>query len=217
MNTDREGLARSIIAVCRLLHERDWLAACDGNISVRHADGSILITPTARHKGFIAESDLALLDPAGNPLSGIPSSEKWMHLAVYRQCPDARAVVHAHPPVAIAWSVAKPNLKELPSESLSEVILAVGSIPIVPYARPGGQDLAATLKPFLPDHRVMIMARHGAVAWGESLEEAYLGIERLEHSARTLMYAKLLGGTTRLPPREVDILKRMRGASRRTL
>lgn len=200
---------KAILDVCHRLHVRGWLAACDGNVSVR--DGSrVLITPSARHKGFLIPSDLAEVTVDNKTLSGKPSSERLMHLAIYRQCPKAVAVVHAHPPTAIAWSIAYPQLRELPSRCISEVILAVGAIPIVPYARPGTEEMGNVMADVLPHYRAMILARHGAVAWGESLEEAYMGIERIEHSAQILMHAQTMGGLTELPDDEVRYLQGLR-------
>ncbi|MBS1982638.1 MAG: class II aldolase/adducin family protein [Bdellovibrionales bacterium] len=201
-----------IIEICRRLHTKNWLAACDGNVSIRTNEQTIFMTPSARHKGYISESDLAQITPTNQVISGSPSGERLMHLAIYQQCAQARAVVHAHPPAATAWSIAQPHLKELPAKCISEVILAVGALPIVPYARPGTQAMGDVLIPYLPHHRVMILGRHGAVAWGEDIEEAYNGIERLEHSAQTLMYAHMLGGLTELPESEVEYLQGLRRA-----
>lgn len=215
--TNRE-ISLFIVEVGRRLHSRGWLAAADGNISVRLDDDEILMTPTGVHKGFLKETDLCRLTTDNRILSGKPSGERLMHLAVYNHCPMAKAVVHAHPPVATAWSIARPDLKELPAECLSEVILAAGRIPIVPYAQPGTQQMGENLLSFLPDCRLMILGRHGALAWGESLEEAYNGIERLEHAAVTLGHAHALGGLTSLPPEEVARLREMRSRmSGRTL
>jgi L-fuculose-phosphate aldolase len=133
-----------------------------------------------------------------------------MHLQIYRQCPSALAVVHAHPPHAVAWSLARPEWRELPGDRLSEVILGAGRIPIVPYARPGTDDMGLVLEPFLPECRALILSRHGAVAWGESLDEALNGIERIEHSAQMLWLAEQLGGSQPLPKEEVEFLKRLR-------
>lgn len=113
-------------------------------------------------------------------------------------------------PTAIAWSVARPELAELPSKCLSEVILACGRIPIVPYARPGTQLMGENLAPFLPECRVMILSRHGALSWGESLDEAYNGMERVKHSAQILRDAVALGGLTELPAQEVEALRELR-------
>jgi L-fuculose-phosphate aldolase len=121
-------------------------------------------------------------------------------------------VVHAHPPTAIAWSLARPDLDALPDEAMPEVILAAGRIPIAPYARPGTAAMGEAIQPFLPAHRLMILARHGALAWGEDLEEAVLGMERLEHVAQILKSAHELGGATPLPPGEVAALRAMREA-----
>jgi L-fuculose-phosphate aldolase len=99
----------------------------------------------------------------------------------------------------------------LPSECLSEVILAVGRIPIAAYARPGTQAMGDAISAHLPRCRVMILARHGALAWGEDLDESYNGMERLEHSADILMRAQMLGGLTSLPAAEVAYLRELRG------
>ncbi len=206
----RGEAAEVICEVCRRLHARNLLAAADGNVSALLDDGTILMTPTGRGKGWLNPAEMARVTVDNQVLEGSPSGERLMHLEVYRRCPKAKAVVHAHPPTAIAWSVARPDLKELPSDSLSEIILAVGSIPFVPYARPGTQTMGDQLAPFLPHKRVLILARHGALSWGESLEEAYHGMERLEHSAQILKSAVELGGLTSLAPDEVKALREMR-------
>lgn len=201
---------REIVEVCQRLHQQGWLAACDGNVSMRLDDGRILITPSARPKGMIAEHEMAILSLDGETLAGRPSSEKLMHLEIYRHCPKAKAVVHAHPPTAIAWTIGHPELKELPANSCSELILAMGSVPFVPYARPGTLDMGTNLLPYLPAHRVLLLRNHGALTWGEDLEEAYLGTERLEHSALLLLNAASLGKLHELPATEIAALKELR-------
>ena len=201
---------REIVEIARRLHARGWLAAADGNISYRMSDENILITPSGRHKGFLSETDICRMTVDNQILEGEPSTERLMHLAVFQNVEKAKAVVHAHPPVATAWTIARPDLAELPAECLSEVILAAGRIPFVPYARPGTKQMGDHLLPFLPECRLMILSRHGALAWGETLEEAYNGIERLEHAAVTLAHAQSLGGLTMLPPEEVANLRLMR-------
>jgi len=200
----------SICDVCRRLHARNLLAAADGNVSALLGDGRIAITPSGVAKAGLGPDDMAFMDPDGTVRSGRPSSERLMHLAVYRACPEARAVVHAHPPTAIAWSLAFPELDRLPGDALPELILAAGSIPIVPYARPGTAAMGENLVPFLPEHRLMILARHGALAWGETLEEAYNGLERLEHACQILKAAHELGGARPLPEPELEALRAAR-------
>jgi L-fuculose-phosphate aldolase len=197
---------QEIIEYAKRLYQRNMLAAADGNLSLRLSNGNILITPSGRAKAFISPSEMAEITLSGETVSGHPSGEKWLHLAIYNHVPHAKAVIHAHPPTAIAWSVAHPELKELPSDCLSEVILALGRVPIVPYARPGTHDMGDVLLPHLPECHALIMARHGAVTWGSSLEEAYFAMERIEHISQILLSAKSLGGLTSLPREELDYL-----------
>ena len=198
-----------IVEICRRLYARNMLAAADGNISCRVEDG-VLITPSGVSKGFIASKDICLVSLDNQILYGKPSTERLMHLEVFNSCPEAQAVVHAHPPHAIAWSVSYPDMKELPAQCLSEVILATGRIPFVPYARPGGAQMGDVLKDYLPEHKVMILSRHGGLSWGDSLTEAWMGMERLEHSAQILYKAQTLGGLTELDAQEVKALYEMR-------
>lgn len=207
---NRNNLKQDIIDVAQQLHAKNMLAAADGNISYRLSDDEIIITPAGKSKAKLNSEDIAVITLQNQIISGTPSSERLMHLAIYESCPKARCVVHAHPVTAIAWSIARPDLKELPSTCLSELILAAGNVPIAPYARPGTQSMGEVLKPFLPANRIIILARHGALTWGEDLQEALNGMERLEHTAEILMRATLLGGITHLPDHEIDILKSMR-------
>jgi len=200
----------AICEVCRWLHHRNLLAAADGNVSVRLADGRILITPAGLNKARIRPADLAVIARGGQVVSGTPSTERHLHTSIYDLCPNAQAVVHAHPPTAIAWSVAQPERVELPGDVLPEVILGVGSIPIVPYARPGTRALGESLARYLPAHRVLVLQRHGAVSWGESLEEAYDGMERVEHVAQILKSIHELGGLTPLSAEEMAGLTEVR-------
>ncbi|OFZ82524.1 MAG: aldolase [Bdellovibrionales bacterium RIFOXYD1_FULL_53_11] len=202
--------AEEIIEVCRCLYERGMLAAADGNVSYRASDDRIIITPSGQHKAFLEPHEMAEMDISGRTLKGQPSSERLMHLEIYRQCPLARCVVHAHPPMATAWTIAKPHLDKLPAGAMPEVTLAVGEIPIIPYARPGTEEMGRNLRKFLPRQRVMILSRHGAVTWGESVIEAYNGMERLEHAAQILHLAHSLGRLSSLPFDEMEALRAMR-------
>ncbi len=195
---------------CAHLHARGLLAAADGNVSVRLADDSIVLTPAGVNKARLRPGALARVALDGRILEGKPSTERAMHLAVYRACPEARVIVHAHPPTAIAWTLARPQLTELPTDALPELLLAAGRVPIVPYARPGTEEMGTVLLPFLPAHRLLLLSRHGALAWGESMEEAVNGIERVEHSALILKAAEELGGTTALPPLELEALRALK-------
>jgi L-fuculose-phosphate aldolase len=207
---NRTEAAHAILEICARLYRRNMLAAADGNVSIRLNDNEILFTPSGKNKGYIGADDIATVTLDNKIIEGSPSTERLMHLAVYRNCPAAKVVVHAHPPTAIAWSIARPELKELPSNGLSELILALGAVPIVPYARPGTEEMGTVLVPFLQKHKVMILARHGALSWGEDLEESYNGMERLEHTAQILKSAVELGGLSSLPEEEIAVLRKMR-------
>jgi L-fuculose-phosphate aldolase len=205
-----KDMALQIMEICKRLHSRNMLSAADGNISFRVSTTEILITPSGIAKAFMQLSDMAVVTVDNHIIHGNPSTERLMHLEVFNSCPAARAVVHAHPVTAIAWSIAKPNLEKLPSDCLSEVILATGDIPFADYARPGTQAMGDVLKKFLPQHRALILRRHGAITWGESLDEAYRGMERIENSAQILMAAEQLGGLNPLPADEVKYLYELR-------
>ena len=194
----------------RRLHAAGLLAASDGNLSVRLPNGLIAMTPSGVPKARLRREDLAHLTLAGEIVAGRPSSERAMHLAIYRAVPEARAVVHAHPPTAIAWTLARPELQELPSDGLPEVILAAGRIPIVPMAMPGTEAMGTHLLPYLPAHRLLLLARHGGLCWGESMDEAAGGLERLEQVAEILWKAETLGGAKPLPPADLAELRALR-------
>ena len=205
-----DALLLELIDGCRRLHAGGLLAASDGNLSVRLPNGLIAMTPSGVPKAKVQLGDLAHLQLDGTLISGRPSSERAMHLAIYRAVPEAKAIVHAHPPTAIAWSLARPELKELPSEGLPEVILAAGRIPIVPMAMPGTEAMGANLLSFLPAHRLLILARHGGLCWGEHLDEAVGGLERLEQVATILWKAETLGGAHPLPAADLEALRALR-------
>lgn len=203
-------LLRDLIEACRRLHARGLLAASDGNVSIRLPDGRIAMTPSGVPKAKVKVGDLAYLSASGATLSGRPSSERAMHLAIYRAVPEAKAIVHAHPPTAIAWSLARPDLKELPADGLPEVILAAGRIPIVPMAMPGTEAMGTNLLPYLPAHRLLILARHGGLCWGGHLDEAVGGLERLEQVAEILWKAETLGGAKSLAASDLEELRALR-------
>lgn len=209
MNNEK-SLSLSLLKIASELHQYRFLSGADGNISYKISENRILITPSGISKRNLKTSDLAVINQKGKVLSGSPSSERLMHLEIYKNCPKARAVLHAHPPTSIAFSLAYPEMKELPSNALPELLLATDGIPVVPYARPSTSAMGEILVPYLPQHRSFILARHGVLTWGEDLEEAYRGMERIEHSADILYKAMTLKKPTPLPQDEIKILKEMR-------
>jgi L-fuculose-phosphate aldolase len=210
MKRSERQIREEIIKTATMLHHKNMLAACDGNISYRYDDNTILITPSGKPKFLLKEDDLSVVDINGVVIKGKPSSEMLMHLEVYKMRPDARAVIHAHPPTAVAYSIAHPDAKEIPGKSFSELILAVGKLPIVPFQMPGSLEMGTALHPFIKNHKVMVLARHGALSFGEDLIEAYNGMERLEHSCDILLKAASFCAVTELDEQTLDELHAMR-------
>jgi L-fuculose-phosphate aldolase len=196
---------RAIVEVCRRLYERGLIAGPDGNVSVRLASGDVLVTPAGLSKVDVSPADLVVVNAAGKKLRGThrPSSEFGMHLRIYRRRPDVRAVVHAHPPTATGFAVAGEGL---PGDILPELALQVGAVPLVPYATPGSEAVADGLEPFLAEHDAFLMANHGATTTGATLRLAHQRMESLEHAARIVLTARLLGRVRTLTPDQVAVL-----------
>jgi len=196
------GLRLQVIRVCRQLYNRGLIAAADGNVSVRLSGGDILITPSGVHKGFLNEADLIVVDSEGHVLNGPgrPSSEIVMHMAIYRQDPDARAVVHTHPPWTLALNLSGNQL--LP-HLLIEGRMFLGEVAVVPFERPGTDALAHAVVDALCKGPVQILAHHGAITRGPTLWRAFELMECLEHAARITALAKMLGEPALLPEGKV--------------
>ena len=199
----------AIALVCRRLYERGLVAGPDGNVSVRLPDGSIVVTPSGMSKVDVTPDDLVLVDPEGRVLDGKgnPSSELRMHLRIYERRADVSAVVHAHPPTATAFAVAGESFM---APVLPEVILQMGEVPIVRYATPGTADLADSFDPYLARHDAFLMANHGATTVGPTLEVAHQRMESLEHAARIILAARMLGRVNELSPADVKALRASR-------
>ena len=199
----------AIARVCRRLYERGLVAGPDGNVSVRLHEGSIVVTPSGMSKVDVTPDDLVLVDPEGRVLDGKgnPSSELRMHLRIYERRADVSAVVHAHPPTATAFAVAGESFM---APVLPEVILQMGEVPIVRYATPGTADLADSFDPYLARHDAFLMANHGATTVGPTLEVAHQRMESLEHAARIILAARMLGRVNELSPADVKALRASR-------
>jgi L-fuculose-phosphate aldolase len=193
-----------IVRYGRMLHERGFVAAMDGNLSVRLRDNRILVTPTCVSKGAMKSSDMVIVDTDGNRVSGRRNvtSEIGMHLLVYRLRPDVGAIVHAHPPTATGFAAAGIPLTE---PLVCEVVMGLGCIPLARYGTPGTSELAQTLEPYVPDYDAILMSNHGVVAYGDTLEHAYMKMETVEHFAQIALVTHLLG--RQQPLQEPDIEK----------
>jgi len=189
------------------LHERGFVSATDGNLSARLSDGGFLTTPSGLPKLELTDSSLVRLDPDGAAVgSGKPSSEWPMHEAIYRSRPDVGAVVHAHPPFATALACAGMSLD---SPVLSEVILSLGEVPLIPFALPSTRDLARQVARGLGSRSAALLANHGAVTVGDTPRSAYYRMETLEQAAQIHLYTQVLGGARPLPRESVEALSSM--------
>jgi len=221
-----------IIRVCRLLHEKGYITATDGNVSVRLSKNRVLSTPSGLSKGFLTPEQLVVTDlegkkipsykPASRDPSGRalrlgsgqasgrslePTSELLMHLEAYRQRPDIGAVIHAHPPICVALSIAGISLAKC---LLPEVVVTLGLIPTVEYATPSSPEGAGAISELIANHDALIIQRHGTLTVGKDPFDAYLKLEKLEHLAYVTLILRQLGRETPLPPAEVARLLQMR-------
>lgn len=204
-----ESEARELIVeIGRLMYERSYVVSSDGNVSIRIDEDRILATPTMTSKGRMTVDSLALTDLDGKPLSDKrASSELAMHILIYKLRPDIRAVCHAHPPHGTAFAVAGLAIDK---PILSEVILTLGCVPLTRYGTPSTDELTDAMKPFVPHHNALLMANHGAVAYGRDLWEAFDRLETLEHTARIAILSRILGGANDLPPDAIEKLIHIR-------
>ncbi len=202
--TERE-LRQDIVEIGKLVFQKGWIAANDGNITIRLDDERVLCTPTGVCKGMMHPDDLIICDMKGNKISGRleRTSEFAMHLTVYNMRADIRSVVHAHPPVATGFATAG---KALNKALLPEVIIGLGCVPLAAYGLPGTDALTEPMLPLIPKYDAILMANHGAVCYGEDVYKAYFRMETVEHYARIQFVAEMLGGSTVLPKQEVDKL-----------
>src|SRR5215468_8322742 len=194
-----------IVRYGRMLHERGFVAATDGNLSVRLGENRILSTPTCMSKGGMSPPDLVIVDMEGRLISGKRkvSSEIGMHLLIYRLRPDVNGIVHAHPPTATGFAAAGVALTQ---PLVCEVVIGLGSIPLAKYGTPGTAELTDALAPLVPGFDAILMSNHGVVAYGTDLEQAYMKMETVEHFARIALVTHQLGHQEPLGPSDLEKL-----------
>ncbi len=197
---DRQ-LKEQICEIGRRVYNRGFVAANDGNISIRVGENEVLCTPTMICKGFMKPEDLCAVDLEGHQISGRRkrTSEILLHLAIMKARPDVKAVVHCHPPHATAFAVAR---EPIPQCVLPEVEVFMGEVPLAPYETPGTQKFADTVLPFLKSTNTIILTNHGTVSFGKELEDAFWKSEILDAYCRILLLAKQLGGINYFNERE---------------
>src|SRR5512141_3278798 len=208
---DEQTARQDLIKICHLMYERSYVVSSDGNVSVRLDDGRVLSTPTMTCKGRMTEDLIAITDLEGRSLNDRrASSELAMHLLIYRERTDVKAVCHAHPPHGTAFAVAGLAIDQ---PILSEVILTLGCVPLAAYGTPSTDELTEAMRPLVKHHNALLMANHGAVAYGSDLWQAFDRLETLEHTARIAILARMLGGSKNLPADAIEKLINVREAA----
>ncbi|MCB1282550.1 MAG: class II aldolase/adducin family protein [Salinibacterium sp.] len=201
---DREidRLSREIMSVCHRMYARRLIVASDGNVSVRIAEDELLITRSGICKGEMDLGDVIRIDFDGKVVGGDgrPSSEAFMHIACYQERPDISSIVHAHPPTAVAFTLAGQSLAQC---IIPEVVLTLGSVPTLPYTTPTTTDVPDAIRRVIKHADALMLERHGAVCVGTSPKDAYFKLEKLEHAAEVTWMARQLGRVKTLPPDEV--------------
>ena len=209
-----------IAKFCRKMYELGWVAATDGNVSVRLECGDILTTPSGVCKGDIIPETLIHVTATGELVPSTahpaarPSSELKMHLRCYACRPDVTAVIHAHPPCATAFAIVGKPLDDL---SLMEAVLTIGNVPIAPYATPSTEQVGDCIEPFLQNHDVLLLQNHGTLSVGKDLISAFRKTEILEHSAKTLINAYSIGKPIPISAENVQKLCALREQHRITV
>jgi L-fuculose-phosphate aldolase len=195
---------------CKLLYDKGYIAGIEGNLSVRLSERQFLITPRGLNKGFVSSQDMVVCDPDGKKLKGIhdPSSEVKIHAAVYKKRSDVDAICHAHPIFATAFSLAGESFDKA---ILPEFVALLGIVPLVRYATPGSEELALNLIEVLDKYDAFLLEKHGSLALGRSMMEAFNRTEILERYAKILYFTRRIGKPIPLSQDETDILLEMGG------
>ncbi len=209
------ALREEIVRIGKLMWEKNFIAAGDGNLSVRLGTDRLLCTPSGLSKGFLNAEQLLVIDLQGNKIGAnfgaarelIPSSEIKLHLECYRQRADIQAVVHAHPPSAISCTLVGISLAKC---ILPEVVYDLGTIPTLPYATPTSIEGPERIRELIPRYDALMLERHGSVTVGKNLWEAYMRLERLEHSALIALQANAVQPVTPLTDSQIQKLATMR-------
>ena len=201
-----QKVREEICEVCHLLYDRGYVVSNDGNVSVRVEPDKVLITPSGVGKGRMEPDMLVLCDLEGNILDGdrYPSSESKMHLMLYRERSDVMSVVHAHPPMATAFAICRRSLKE---RYLAEMVVGLGEIPVTEFAMLSTDEVPESVRPFAQDHNAVLLANHGALAWGPSLLSAFDRLETVEQTAKVFYYVERIGGRVEITQEQADILR----------
>jgi 3-dehydro-4-phosphotetronate decarboxylase len=205
---DEARLRADLVRFGKSLFDRGLTPGSSGNISVKLEDGW-LFTPTNSCLGFLESDRLSKLDRDGKPISGdAPTKELPLHFAFYQARPSAKAVVHLHSTYATLLScLADTNPDDAIPPITPYVVMRVGRVPVVAYTKPGDAGVAPLILAKAPDHPAVLLANHGPVVAGLSLESAVFAMEELEETAKLVVLSKGMN-VRHLPAGQVAELER---------
>lgn len=193
---------KQICDIGKRVYEKGFVAANDGNISVRIGEDEFLITPANVSKGYLTPDMIIKVDGEGNVIEGEyqPTLEIKMHLLVYHERPDIHAVLHVHPPYATAFAIAGISLDQA---IMPEAVVSLGTIPLAQYGTPSTDEVPKAIKTHVYEHQGVLLENHGALTWGKNLENAYNLMESLEFTAKINWISRLLKGDRELSKENV--------------
>lgn len=203
-------IREQICDIGRRLWQLGFVAANDGNISVKVWDDLYLTTPTGVSKGFMTPDMILLVNSRCEKLEESkwrPSSELPMHMRCYMERDDVEAVVHAHPPCATAFAVSHIPLDKY---TMPEAILSLGSVPIAPYGTPSTNEIPDAVAPLLENHDAVLLENHGALTVGSDLQTAYFRMETLEFYAKLTLNTKIIGSYYEISDNKLEELMELR-------
>ena len=208
--TDETRMRDQIARVGASLFDRGLTAGSSGNISVRLPDGGWLMTPTNVSLGALDPARLAHFDAGGKFVSGdVPTKEAFLHFSMYSERRDAQAVVHLHSSHATAVSILRDvDAGDVMPALTAYYIMRVGRLPLVPYFAPGDPDLAHAVRALAGRHHAVLLANHGPVVAGTSLENAQYAVEELEEAAKLFLLLQNQAVRTLTPDQVADLRKR---------
>ncbi len=204
-------IKKQICEIGKRIYDRNMVAANDGNISVKLNDNEFLCTPTGVSKGFMTPDYICKVDKNGKVLQANgnfrPSSEIKMHMRVYQERPDVKAVVHAHPMYATTFAIAGIPLTQ---PIMPEAVITLGCVPIAKYGRPSTMEIPDAVSEYVQYFDAVLLENHGALTYADSLESAYYKMESTEFYAQLLYQSRQLGGPKEFTPQQVEELYEIR-------
>lgn len=195
----------SLIDIGRRMGMKNYSPGYSGNLSAR-TDCGIIMTVSGSSNGYLTRDDFVLTDYDGNILNSDKraTSEKFLHLKYYELRPDINAVLHVHSPALTAFASAG---KDLTTPVMPENVYYFGGIPLAEYGMPSSDELIENTSVYFKTRDAILMANHGVIIAGKTIEDGYQKLELAEEYAKTIIYTQILGGANTLSDKDVqDIL-----------